>query len=144
MRKIFIIIYIILLLLVSYSLTIPREIDENSIVSENDIQRYKSSLLEVYKKNGESITEEELEEAVQEYKAERIRLEKVSASGMSFGQALKNTTISSLIIFFVCYMMWFFKIAHRGELRGGHPFVGDETTMQGRREKEFLEFFKKR
>lgn len=144
MRKIFIIVYIILVLIVSYSLTIPREIDENSIVSESEIARFKSSLLEVYEKNGESITEEKIEEAAQAYKAERIRVQKASVSGMSFREALNIITIVSLIIFFVLYMMWFFKLAHRGELRGGHPFVGDETTRQGRREKRFLEFFKKR
>ena len=120
MREIVIIVYIILVLIVSYSLTIPGKIDENNIVSENEIARYKNSLSEIYEKYGKTITEEELEKEAQKYKEDRILLAKASVSGMPLGEALKTTTIISLILLSIACIIIFLKRMHRKEITKGH------------------------
>ena len=113
--------FIIMVIGLTYSLTRPTTYKEEYI--NNEAAKYRNSLLNTYKQNGDTISEELLENMVQDY----IELSVKKNHGMEFGEALKTSVIVSAICFGGFFLVIFINRTHYGEFFGGY-FSSDRIT----------------
>lgn len=125
--KRFIIFFLIVVSIMTFSLTRSKEVDETNIVTTDEIEQYKQSLLNTYKKYGYTISETELNKNVQKYIDTQTSIAKSKASGMEFKQALKISLIVSSIFFILLFFLFHLKTAQYNEIFG-NSFCDTETN----------------
>lgn len=123
MKKIFIV-FIIMVSLVTFYLTRDKKIDESNIVTQEEIEDYKQITIDLYNKYGWELTEEKLNEEIQDYISLEISEAKSKAKGMEFRDAFKMSLILSGISCGAIFLCLYFSKLHYGELYGGH-FAND-------------------
>lgn len=96
MKKL-IIFFIIMVSILTFSLTRSRKVDEENVVTEEEITQYKESLINDLDKYGYNLTEEEITKQVENYKQIEISIAKSKANGLEFGKALKMSLIISAL-----------------------------------------------
>lgn len=142
MKKIFIL-SIILFLLMTFTLTLDKKIDEANIVTENEIANYKKIVINNYSKFGWELTEEELNKSIQKYINSEISSAKSNAKGMELGEALRFSAIFSSLFGLVLFIITIFSSAHYGEINHHTKLHNLDTTWDYRRSiaKRISEFF---
>lgn len=122
--------FIIMVVGLTYSFTRPTVYKEEYI--NNEAAKYRNSLLNSYEKTGDNISEELLDNMVQDY----IELSVKKNNGMQFGEALKTSLIISVICFGGFFLIIFLRRAHYSEFFGGHFASGritDNTELYKRK-----------
>ena len=123
MKKFFII-FIIITSLLTFYLTSDKKINESNIVTEAEIENYKQITIDIYNEYGWELTEEKLNEEIQDYISLEISEAKSKAKGMEFRDAFRMSLIISGITCGAVFLYLYFSKLHDGELYGGH-FAGD-------------------
>lgn len=126
----------------TFCLTRSKEIDEGSVVTEEEIVQYRKSLIETYEKYGRKVTDEEINEQIQDYKEMKISMAKSKAKGMDFSTALKTSVIVCFICCIVLFIIFHLKNAQYNELFG-NSFGSNNTndSMRGLRRFFFGRWF---
>lgn len=114
--KIICILFVIMVSLMTFSFTQDKKIDKENIVTQDDIENYKQTVINSYNKHGWYLSEKELNESIQQHIDSEISTAEIKAKGMEFGEALKTSLITSAICFAAFGIMSFFITAHRMEL----------------------------
>lgn len=144
MRKfiIFIIFFIIIVSIMTFCLTRSTEINEDNeeaIVTDTELKEYRNSLIANSKKYEHYLTEEEINQKVQEYKEMLINIAKSKAKtkGMDIKQALKISLIICSVFCLVLFVIFYLKNAQYNELLGS-SFDSDNTNDNMRRLRHFF------
>ncbi len=134
--------FIIMVSIMTFCLTRSKEIDEGSVVTEEEIAQYRNSLIETYEKYGHKVTDEEINKQIQDYKERKITIAKSKAKGMDFSTALKISIIVCFISCIVLFIIFHLKNAQYNELFGS-SFGSDNTNdpMRGLRRFFFGRWF---
>lgn len=130
MRK-FIIFFIILVSIMTFCLTHSNKINEENVVTDTELKEYRYHL-----------TEEEINQKVQEYKEMQINIAKSKAKGMDTKQALKISLIVCSLCYIILFVIIHFKNTQYNELFGS-SFGSDNTNdnMRGLRRFFFGRWF---
>ena len=141
MRK-FIIFFIIMVSIMTFCLTRSNKINEENVVTDVELNEYRNSLIVGFEKYGYHLTDEELNQKVQEYKEMQISIAKSKAKGMDTKQALKISLIVCSVCCLVLFIIFHLKNAQYNELFGS-SFGSDNTNdnMRGLRRFFFGRWF---
>ena len=141
MRK-FIIFFIIMVSIMTFCLTRSNKINEENVVTDTELKEYWNSLISSFEKYGYHLTEEELNQKVQEYKEMQISIAKSKAKGMDTKQALKMSLIVCSVCYIILFVIFHLKNAQYNELFGS-SFGSDNTNdnMRGLRRFFFGRWF---
>ncbi len=126
----------------TFFLTRSNKIDEENIVTDTELIEYRNSLIATYEKYGYSVTEEEINQKVQEYEEMQISIAKSKAKGMDTKQAFKTALIICSICCISLFVIFHLKNAQYSELFG-NSFSRDNTNdnMRGLRRFFFGKWF---
>ena len=111
MKKI-LILFVVIVAVTTWLLTLDNEFDESKVVTEEELIEYKQSLIESSNKFGYTLTEEEMNERIQNHTAIRIGRAKENAEGMEFKEALILSLKIYAIIFIVIGIIIFCRREH--------------------------------
>ena len=141
MRK-FIIFFIILVSIMTFCLTRSNKINEENVVTDTELKEYRNSLISGLEEYGYHLTEEEINQKVQEYKEMQINIAKSKAKGMDTKQALKISLIVCSLCYIILFVIIHFKNTQYNELFGS-SFGSDNTNdnMRGLRRFFFGRWF---
>ena len=126
MKKFFIF-FIIMVSIITFALTRSGKINEEEVVSDTELKEYRNSLMINFKKYGYNLTEEEINQKVQEYKETQINIAKSKAKGMDTKQAWKISLIISSISCVLLFGVFSLKEVKYNELFGS-SFGSDNTN----------------
>lgn len=116
--KITCILFIIMVSLMTFSFTQDKKVDESKVVTENKIASYKQIILNTYTYNGFcGLTEEQIDQKIQEYIDLEISSAKSKAKGMEFKEAFRLSLIISSICCVVFYLFYSMHDLHWAERR---------------------------
>lgn len=133
MKKI-IIFFIIIVSVMTFCLTRSKKINEENVVTDAELNEYRNSLIASFEKHGYYLTDEELNQKVQEYKELQISIAKSKAKGMDTKKAFKTSLIVCSICCVVLFIILHLKNVQYNELLGS-SFGSDNTNdnMRGLR-----------
>lgn len=134
MKK-FLIFFIIMVSLMTLVLTSPKGTTNSPAVSNSEIENYRQRLIS----SGYFNTEESINKAVNEYVELQTKVQESKRQGMSFGDALKTSIISSAIILGILFIIYQLKNAQYNELFGSH--MGDSGDDRNYPLKGLMRFF---
>lgn len=115
MRK-FIIFFIIIVSIMTFCLTRSNKINKENVVTNTELEEYRSSLINGSEKYGYHLTEEEVNKKVQEYKEMKINITKSKSKSMNLKQALKISLIICSIFCIILFIILYLKKALYNEL----------------------------
>jgi len=95
--KRFIVFFIIMVSILTFAFTRSRKIDEENVVTEEELTQYKESLINTYDKYGYDLTEEEINKKLEDYKQIETSIANSKTTGLEFGKALKMSFIISAL-----------------------------------------------
>ena len=117
MRK-FIIFFIIMVSIMTFCLIRPNKINKENVVTDAELNEYRNSLIAGFEKYGYHLTDEELNQKVEEYKEMQINIAESRSKSMDTKQAFKTSLIVCSICCVILFVIFHLKNAQYNELFG--------------------------
>ena len=137
MKKLFIF-FIIMVSLCTFALTRTKKFDENKVVSEEELTEYRIALETHFNASGRNLSEEEINNHLENYRQTEISLAKSSSSGLEFGQALKISIIISVLSCAGLFIIITLTKSHYREFYG-NPYASNTELYKEKLQRDFLE-----
>lgn len=117
MKKFFIF-YILTIIILTFCLAQPKQFNESEIISKEELDEYRQSLITSYREEGVYITRGELEKEVNEYKEKVINENRYKYEGKDYKSSLKTSFIISSLIYGFIFLFFFSRNTLHNEIFG--------------------------